>query len=90
MKNAIEWCVSTTVFSDKPTGLITAAAGGQKGHDELQLIMETLMTKFSSKTTLLIPGIKGKLNEQGKIIDARTTDDLMRFAEAFKGLLKNA
>lgn len=31
LKNAIEWCISTTVFSDKPTGLITASAGGQKG-----------------------------------------------------------
>jgi chromate reductase, NAD(P)H dehydrogenase (quinone) len=32
LKNAIEWCVSTTVLSDKPTGLITASAHGQKGH----------------------------------------------------------
>ena len=35
LKNAIEWCVSTTVFSDKPMGLITASASGQKGHEEL-------------------------------------------------------
>lgn len=26
LKNAIEWCVATTVFSDKPIGLITASA----------------------------------------------------------------
>jgi chromate reductase, NAD(P)H dehydrogenase (quinone) len=25
-KNAIEWCIATTIFSDKPTGLITASA----------------------------------------------------------------
>jgi NAD(P)H-dependent FMN reductase len=35
LKNAIEWCVSTTVFSDKPIGLITASASGQKGHEDL-------------------------------------------------------
>ena len=26
LKNAIEWCVASTVFSDKPVGLITASA----------------------------------------------------------------
>ncbi len=26
LKNALEWCVSTTIFSQKPTGLITASA----------------------------------------------------------------
>src|SRR5512138_1199386 len=28
LKNAIEWCVATTVFSKKPVGLITASASG--------------------------------------------------------------
>lgn len=30
LKNAIEWCVATTVFSEKPVGIITASAHGQK------------------------------------------------------------
>lgn len=90
LKNAIEWCVSTTVFSDKPTGLITASANGQKGHEELQLIMKTVMTKFTNDTTLLIQGIKGKINENGEIIDAKTLEDLTRFIDAFKNLLENA
>lgn len=72
LKNAIEWCVSTTVFSDKPTGFITASASGEKGHEELQLIMETLMAKFTADTTLLVQGIKGKINEGGDIIDNKT------------------
>lgn len=88
LKNAIEWCVSTTVFSDKPIGLITASADGQKGHEELQLIMETLMTQFTDETTLLIPGIKGKINGEGEITDAETADDLARFIDAFKALIK--
>ena len=86
LKNAIEWCVSTTVFSDKPTGLITASASGEKGHEELQLIMKTVMTKFTSDTTLLIQGIKGKINEQGDITDSKTKDDLTKFIDAFKQL----
>lgn len=32
LKNVIEWCISTTVFSGKPIGLITASANGQMGH----------------------------------------------------------
>ncbi|MES2647282.1 MAG: NADPH-dependent FMN reductase [Bacteroidota bacterium] len=89
LKNAIEWCVSTTVFSGKPTGLITASLSGQKGHEELQLIMKTLMTVFTSETTLLIPGIKGKINKKGEITDAKTVEELVTFAESFKSILEN-
>ena len=33
LKNALEWMVSTTIFSGKPVALITAAAQGEKAHD---------------------------------------------------------
>ena len=88
LKNAIEWCVSTTIFSDKPTGLITASANGQKGHEELQLIMKTVMATFTSETTLLIQGVKGKINEEGKITDDKTLQSLLNFIEAFKNIIK--
>jgi chromate reductase, NAD(P)H dehydrogenase (quinone) len=87
LKNAIEWCVVTTVFSDKPLGIITASARGEKGHEELQLIMKTLMAKFINETTLLIQGIKGKINDSGQITDKQTMDSFMKFIEAFKGLI---
>lgn len=89
LKNAIEWCVSTTVFSDKPIGLITASAHGQKGHEELQLIMKTVMAKFTDETTLLIQGIKGKVSETGAITDNKTKDDLTKFVSSFKDLTDN-
>jgi chromate reductase, NAD(P)H dehydrogenase (quinone) len=87
LKNAIEWCVSTTVFSDKPVGLITASTNGLKGHEELQLIMKTVMTKFTDDTTLLIQGIKGKITEQGQIMDDKTKENFLKFIEAFKNIL---
>ncbi len=90
LKNAIEWCVSTTVFSDKPMGLITASASGQKGHEELQLIMKTVMTIFTDETTLLIQGVKGKITEKGEIIDAKILQDLGKFISSFKTLVENA
>lgn len=88
LKNGIEWCVSTTVFTDKPIGLITASASGQKGHEELQLIMKTVMTKFTDETTMLISGIKGKLDSNGTINNVETRKLLDNFIIEFKNLLK--
>lgn len=79
LKNMIEWCVSTTVFSDKPIGLITASTNGEKGHEELKLIMETVQTKFTDETTLLIQGVKGKVEKDGKISDKKTESELEKF-----------
>lgn len=87
LKNAIEWCVSTTVFSDKPTGLITASASGEKAHEELKLIMTTLMAKTSNDAFLLIKGVKGKINDQGTITDSETIKGLTGFITAFNGLV---
>ena len=87
LKNAIEWCISTTVFSNKPSGLITASASGQKGHEELQLIMKTAMAKFTDETTLLIQGIKGKFNPDDLKIENETTERLNKFINAFDKLL---
>lgn len=89
LKNAIEWCIATTVFSDKPTALITASASGLKGHEELQLIMKTAMASFTDQTSLLIQGIKGKINERGEITDATTRHKLSELARAFISHLKS-
>lgn len=86
LKNAIEWCVSTTVFSDKAIGLITASASGEKAHLELKLIMETIQTHFTNDTTLLIQGIKGKVTEERKITDRKTEIELDKFLESFMKL----
>jgi NAD(P)H-dependent FMN reductase len=87
LKNAIEWCISTTIFTDKSIGLITASANGQKGHEELQLIMKTAMAKFTNETTLLIQGVKGKFDDQGNLSDLNTLKQLDKFIADFKILL---
>lgn len=76
LKNLIEWCVSTLVFSQKPMALVTASASGQKGHEELQLIMRTVEASFNEKTSLLIPGIRGKIGNDGKVKDPQTLQSL--------------
>jgi len=47
------------------------------------------MVKFTANTTLLINGIKGKINEQGSIIDNSTKDELIKFIEAFRKPMEN-
>jgi chromate reductase len=88
LKNAIEWCVSTTVFSGKPLGVITASAQGEKGQEELKLILKTVEGKFNNDTTLLIQGIKGKIDREGNVTDARTVLELERFISAFRKLIE--
>jgi chromate reductase len=87
LKNAIEWCVSTTVFSNKPIGIITASASGVKGHEELKLIMKTVDTFFTDETTLLIQGVKSKVDSNGNIIDEKTIKAIESFIESFKELI---
>ena len=82
LKNAIEWCISTTIFSNKPCGLITASISGNKGQEELQLIMKTAMAKFNDKTSLLIQGIEGKFEINGNLIDNETRKKLDNFIDA--------
>jgi chromate reductase len=87
LKNLIEWCVSTAVFSKKSIGLITASAQGEKCHEELKLIMKTLETIFTDETTLLIQGVKSKISAEGVIKDEKLLIQLEKFMIEFHNLL---
>lgn len=84
LKNALEWCVSTTIFSKKNTGLITASASGEMGHAQLLLVMKTLEAKFDDTTQLLIQGVRGKVDIEGKITDEGTAISLQNFINNFE------
>lgn len=87
LKNILEWSVSTTIFSKKPLAVLTASASGEKGHEELILIMQTLMANCTSNTTLLIKGIKGKMNDKGMVEDEETRKQLSHFLTSFRDLV---
>jgi chromate reductase len=87
LKNALEWTVSTTLFSKKPVALITASASGEKAQEELHLIMNTLEAKFNNNTTLLIKGARGKADENGNIKDEETALNLKKVMVHFLELL---
>ncbi len=81
LKNAFEWCVSTTIFSDKKVALITASASGQKGHEELNLIMKTLGAVFTDEVSILISGIRGKIDTEGRVIEEQTSAKITNLVE---------
>jgi len=81
LKNALEWTVSSTVFTEKPVGLIVASAAGEKAYESLQLIMKTIQARVKEECSLLIRGIAGKIDDQGHLKDVATQQrlhDLMR------------
>lgn len=87
LKNALEWCVSTTVFSDKPAMLITASSSGEKAHESLVLVMKTLGVKTSDELCLLISGVKSKLDAEGHITDEAIEQRLKKMIAAFERML---
>ena len=86
LKNALEWTVSSIVFTNKPTALITASASGEKAHEELKLIMATLGAKFNLQTQVLIKGVRGKI-EGTTIKDEETLEKLKELIKSFDELI---
>ena len=87
LKNALEWMVSTTVFLDKPTALITASSSGEKAHESLLLVMKTLGVKTNEELCILISSVKSKLNPQGEVIDEALVSKLENLIANFQKLL---
>jgi chromate reductase len=83
LKNAIEWMVSTTLFSEKPVALITASGLGEKAHESLQLIMKTIYADFNEATQLHISGARAKVTSDGTITDEPTLRKIKALIEAF-------
>lgn len=83
LKNAIEWTVSTTVFTDKPVAIIVASASGAKAFESLSLVMETLQSNISEQSKLLINGAKGKVGQDGEITDPETLEKIEHLVRSF-------
>ncbi|MDQ1855499.1 MULTISPECIES: NADPH-dependent FMN reductase [unclassified Chryseobacterium] len=82
VKNLLEWCVSTTVFSEKPVAVITASASGERGHEELLLILKTLGAVTDDKHQALIKGIKGKFDGNG-LLESNTFAKVLKLVTDF-------
>lgn len=87
LKNAIEWTVSTTLFSKKPAAIITASGLGEKAHESLQLIMKTIEAEIPGSSQLLIRGARNKVNDSGEITDETTLSGIKELIRSFTATL---
>ena len=83
IKNAIEWTVSTTVFTNKPVAIITASTSGKEAHQSLGLVMKTIYARLSDECRLLIQTPKSKLDKDGNVTDAGTRRQLEALVDVF-------
>jgi NAD(P)H-dependent FMN reductase len=64
LKNALEWAVSTTIFSDKPVATIVASSSGDKAFESLSLIMSTMGASMTNDTQLLLRGARSAFDKK--------------------------
>lgn len=77
LKNALEWTVSTVVFSYKPCAFIVASASGEMAFESLNLIMNTLTQEpVPEQSKLLIQGVRSKITGNGIISDEKLLNDI--------------
>jgi chromate reductase, NAD(P)H dehydrogenase (quinone) len=69
LKNALDWTVGGGEFSGKPVVYITAATSGEHAHESLGKILSAIDTRIPHGGSLLISGIRGKLNAEGNFTD---------------------
>jgi NAD(P)H-dependent FMN reductase len=73
LKNAIDWTVSSSQFSHKPTMLITASTDGRYGHQALLETLKTIEAKNINNLQMLIQFVKTKV-----INDTITDEDTLK------------
>jgi chromate reductase len=79
LKNALDWVVSSGELNEKPIAAISASpmyTGGDKAMASLLLTLTALGTKFTERSSLSIPAITKKINEQGEVTDELTLQQL--------------
>ncbi|HLZ16151.1 MAG TPA: NAD(P)H-dependent oxidoreductase, partial [Cyclobacteriaceae bacterium] len=76
LKNALDWTVGTTDFTNKPTALITASTGGERAHESMLQTLTALSADVKDGSVLLISFIRSKIRE-GKIMDQGTRESIL-------------
>jgi len=68
LKNALDWTVGTMEMNNKPTALITASTGGERGHESMLHTLTALTARVAEGNSLLISFIRSKIKD-GEIVD---------------------
>jgi NAD(P)H-dependent FMN reductase len=83
LKNAIDWTVSSAVFSGKPTVLITASTDGRFGHAALLETLRVIEARDVDRLSLLIPFVRSKISSATGAVDEKTLAELRTLMDSF-------
>ena len=83
LKNAIDWTVSSSDFSQKPTVLITASSDGRFCHQALLETLRVIEARDVDQLQLLIQFVKSKIDGTGRITHEQTGTDIKQLMETF-------
>ena len=90
LKNALDWTVSSGEFNEKPVAAISASplnSGGEYALASLLLTLTALGTRFNHKSSLSIPNIKMKSNDDGKLTNRETITQLQAQLDNLLGII---
>ncbi len=73
LKNALDWCVSSSTLSQRPVMVVVASLGGEKALASLLDTLQVIEAVVRPDTTVHIPFARTKVNAEGIV-----TDDAMR------------
>lgn len=83
LKNALDWTVSSSDFSDKPVALITASLSGIKAHESLLGTLQMIGARVANDTQLVISFVKTKVSAENSITDPTTLEQTQNLLAAF-------
>lgn len=72
LKNAIDWNITSSGFSQKPVIAITAATDGESAHRSLLETLRVLEATYTDELQCRIPFIKTKISPEADITDPDT------------------
>ena len=72
LKNGLDWVVSSGEFVNKPTGVISAATGGEYAHASLTETLSVMSAQLPEGASLIISFVRTKIDADGRITDAQT------------------
>jgi chromate reductase, NAD(P)H dehydrogenase (quinone) len=83
LKNALDWLVSSPAIVGKPVELVFGSAGDARfAQASLTEILRTMSARLVAGAVLNIPGIRGKIDRDGKVGDMQVIAQLRGVIEA--------
>lgn len=93
LKNALDWLVSTTLMTHKPTAVMSASpgyAGGEQAMASLLPTLRALDVLLAERGTLVVSSVRSKMAPDGTIIDPATDADLRAMVAGLVALIDPA